>query len=73
MNKDEELARQRFMLLNLVRLVGLACVFAGIANVAGKFLADLAPWLGYFLIVSGAADFFLAPAILKKSWRTPEA
>ncbi|MEY2927776.1 MAG: hypothetical protein RL367_2253 [Pseudomonadota bacterium] len=65
---NEDLAKGRFMKLNLARLFALALVMAGAANLAGKFLADMAPILGSLLLVVGAADFFLLPIILKKVW-----
>jgi hypothetical protein len=65
----EEQARQRFMILNLVRLASLAIVLAGVANISGAFLPDLSPMLGTVLLVAGAADFFFAPVLLKRAWR----
>jgi hypothetical protein len=69
---SEELAKKRFMILNLVRFSALAFIFAGAANIGGKLLPDLTPTLGYILLVIGAVDFFLAPVMLKRMWRTPE-
>jgi hypothetical protein len=68
----EELAKKRFMILNLVRFSALAFIFAGAANIGGKLLPELTPTLGYALLVIGAIDFFLAPVLLKRMWRTPE-
>jgi hypothetical protein len=73
MNEAEELARKRFMILNLVRLGSIALVVAAMANIAGKLLPGFSPLLGYILLVFGAIDFFLAPIILKRTWRTPDA
>lgn len=73
MNEAEELARKRFMILNLVRFGSIALIFAGLANIAGKLLPELSPFLGYVLLVAGAVDFFLAPVLLKRAWRTPDA
>jgi hypothetical protein len=73
MNDAEDLAKKRFMLLNLVRLMGLVLTMGGLANLAGKFLPELAPLFGAFLLVTGAVDFFLVPALLKRAWRTPDA
>lgn len=70
---SEEQAKQRFMILNLVRFSALAFIFAGAANVSGKLLPDLAPVLGYGLLIIGAIDFFLAPVMLKRLWRSPDA
>lgn len=73
MNDAEELARKRFMVLNLVRFTAIAIMFAGAANVGGKLLPALSPGLGYILFVVGALDFFFAPVLLKRGWRTPDA
>lgn len=66
---NEDLARQRFMVLNLLRLVALLIVLAGVANIAGRLLPDLSPILGYVLLVVGAIDFFAAPVLLKRAWQ----
>ena len=73
MNDADELARKRFMILNLVRFGSIAIIFAALANIAGKLLPELSPVLGYVLLVTGAVDFFLAPFLLKRAWRTPDA
>ena len=73
MNDVDELARKRFMILNLVRFGSIAIIFAALANIAGKLLPELSPVLGYVLLVAGAVDFFLAPVLLKRAWRTPDA
>jgi hypothetical protein len=65
----EDQAKQRFLVLNLVRLLALLLVMAGVANIAGRFLAELSPLLGYALLVFGAADFFAAPILLKRIWQ----
>lgn len=69
---NEDVAKKRFMILNLVRFSALAFIFAGAANIGGKLLPDLTPTLGYILLVIGAIDFFLAPVLLKRMWRTPD-
>jgi hypothetical protein len=68
----EEQARRRFMILNLVRLSALGLVMAGATNIAGKMLPDLAPLLGAFLLIAGAADFFVLPVLLKKYWQNED-
>lgn len=73
MNDAEEMARKRFAILNLIRFVSIGFVLAGAANIGGKLLPDLSPTLGYVLLVVGALDFFLAPALLKRGWRNPDA
>ncbi len=68
MDDAEILARKRFNILNMVRFFGVATAFLGAANVGGKILPDFAPWLGFVLIVNGAVDVLLLPALLKKKW-----
>lgn len=68
MDDAEKLARQRFNTLNMVRFFGVATALLGGANVGGKLLPDFAPWLGFILIVNGAVDVLLLPALLKKKW-----
>jgi amino acid transporter len=68
----EEQARKRFMILNLVRLGALVMAFAGVLNIAGTLLPDLAPGLGYGLLIFGAFDFFAAPILLKRAWRNAD-
>jgi hypothetical protein len=68
MDEKEKLARQRFMMLNIIRFIGVACTFAGVANIAGKLFADLTPYLGYVLLLNGVVDVLLAPMLLKRAW-----
>jgi hypothetical protein len=72
MSPEEEQARTRFGILNLVRFSGVALVFAGIANVAGKLLPDLAPWFGYILVFLGIFEFYTLPVLLKRHWTGPK-
>jgi hypothetical protein len=69
---NEELAKKRFMILTAVRFSALFFIFAGAANVAGKFLPDLGTTPGYIMLLIGVVDFFVAPVILKSKWRTPD-
>lgn len=70
MNETE--AKQKFMMLNLVRLIAIGFVMAGAANIAGKMLPEFAPWLGAVLLMIGLVDFFFAPMLLKRYWRKRE-
>lgn len=72
MSPEEEQARTRVGILNLVRFSGVALVFAGIANIAGKLLPDMAPVLGYALFFTGIFEFYTLPVLLRRRWRTPE-
>ena len=70
MDEAEELARKRFMLLQLVRLGGAAMAMLGAVIISGR-LIDM-PELGYALLVVGALEFFLLPNIVAKNWRSPD-
>ena len=73
MSPEEDQARARYNILNLVRFSAVALVFAGIANIAGKLLPDLAPWFGYALFFLGIFEFYSLPIHLKRRWRGPKA
>jgi hypothetical protein len=64
----EEQAKQRFLVLQAMRLVALLQVMLGAANIGGKLLPALTPYLGYALLTFGAAEFFLLPMVLKRIW-----
>ena len=70
MDEAERIARGRFAVLTLVRFSAIAIAFVGAANVGGRLLPEFSPILGQILFVVAAVDFFLAPALLKKMWRT---
>jgi hypothetical protein len=65
----EEQARQRFMLLSVMRFFGVGLVGVGVAILSGNFFADIPEIVGYVLLLVGVIDFFLAPLILKKTWQ----
>ena len=70
MDEQEQRARQRFMLLQIVRLGGAAMAMIGAVIISGR-LIDM-PALGYALLVLGALEFFLLPNLIAKGWRTPD-
>ena len=67
MNEDQ--ARNRFLILQAVRLAGVVQVVLGLA-VATDRLAwpDL---VGYLLIANGMVDAFLIPVVLARRWKAP--
>jgi hypothetical protein len=69
MTEDDRLARNRFMVLNFVRLGGLALILAGIAVHYGKIAAP--EWVAYALVILGFAEFFFMPNFVARNWRTP--
>jgi hypothetical protein len=71
MTEADKLARIRFLVLNLVRIAGLAAVLIGIAIHYGRIPApEPAAWV---LVAAGLADFFFVPNLLARNWRTPDA
>ena len=57
-------------MLQLFRLIGLGLVVSAVLVMSGRWAAD--EWLGYALLVVGAAAFFAIPRTLARRWRTPE-
>jgi hypothetical protein len=62
--------RQRFVIMNVARLGGLALVLLGIAITQGVF--DLPFALGAALAVIGVVDFFVLPVVLARAWSRPK-
>lgn len=69
MSSEDDLWRKRFHLFALVRLIGLAIFFLGLA----VMLTDLVrpggwPLVGGILVAAGIIDAVVAPRLLKRSW-----
>ena len=69
-DQDDKRARDRFILLNLVRLVGLAMVLSGIAIHFRRI--DAPEVVAYVLVFAGLIEFFFIPNFVARSWRTPD-
>lgn len=69
---DEQLRleRNRFLILNIVRISGAVMIVFGMAVIARGFL-DLPKEVGYLLFVIGIVDFIIAPLFLARAWKTP--
>ena len=72
MQSSEDKARQQFLMLNLVRFVGLAFVILGVTMISGKILGADGMVPGTILVILGAIEFFVLPVVLKKMWRKPD-
>ncbi|ABC62359.1 hypothetical protein [Erythrobacter litoralis] len=70
MDDQEKLARQRFMLLQIIRLGGAAMAMIGAVIISGRWIDS--PELGYVLLVLGALEFFIVPNLVAKSWHAPD-
>lgn len=65
----DSLARQRFMVLQVMRLFGIALFVFGIVIVRG--IVPLPSVAGYVLAVVGIFDAFMMPVILARRWKSP--
>lgn len=67
---NEDLAKQRFMVLTAVRFTGAAMALAGLAVIGGKL--DLPMWAGYGLFVVGLFEAMIVPIVLAKGWKSKQ-
>lgn len=70
---DQELearAKQRFVVLSLMRLSGALLFGFGLITLAGNTFVPKEA--GYPLVLLGMADFLLVPYWLAKKWKTPD-
>jgi uncharacterized protein YjeT (DUF2065 family) len=65
-------AAARFAVLQLVRLSGALLAFAGVLIISGKvsWLPKLPEALGLVLVLAGLAEFFAAPKLLARRWKS---
>mgnify|MGYP006151217739 FL=1 len=63
--------RNRFVVINVIRLSGAALILIGILIVNGSI--DLPRVVGYVFIPLGLVEVFLMPLVLARKWRTPPA
>ena len=66
---NDDVARNRFMVLNLVRLGGIAMVMIALAIHYRKIEAPEV--LAYILAAAGLVEYFYLPRLLSRKWRTP--
>lgn len=66
---DDDTARKRFMVMNLVRFTGVGIAGFGAAITVGAVALPEA--VGYLLIAAGAIDALVVPIVLARSWKTP--
>ena len=65
---EERLAKRRWSILQLVRILAALTVMLGLVVVSGR-LIDV-PAIGYTLLVLGAFAFFALPVMLAKRWKS---
>lgn len=66
---SEETARNRWAVIQAVRLSGVAMVLVGILIRYGVIPAPMA--VGFVLMAIGLLEVFLLPTLLARRWRTP--
>jgi hypothetical protein len=68
-------ARSRWIIIQAMRLLGVAMIVVGILLTQGKLdlAGDSNELLGYLLVVIGLVDGFVMPQVLARKWRTPPA
>jgi len=62
-------ARTRFLVIQLVRWVGLAMVIAGLLAIDGRIA--LPREAGYGLFLAGLLEALILPTILARRWKSP--
>ena len=70
MTVEPDPARTRFFTLGLIRLLGVASAFLGVAVIAKRWV-EPAEIIGGLLLLNGAVDVLVVPVLLVKRWRTP--
>jgi hypothetical protein len=63
-------ARNRFLLLSLLRIGGAVLVLLGVVIAYGR-VAAVPPVAGYVLVAAGFLDLAILPRWLGRRWRTP--
>lgn len=66
---DEDVAKRRLLLYTLVRFIGLAIFFLGMAIIYTDLLRPGGwPQVGAIVAILGVIDSFFAPRLLKRAW-----
>ena len=66
---DEQVWKQRFLIYNLSRLVGLATILLGMLIGYTNLVREGGwPVVGLIIAFLGAVDAIFAPRLLKKAW-----
>ncbi|MEO1045462.1 MAG: hypothetical protein AAFX04_08500 [Pseudomonadota bacterium] len=68
---DETQAKQRFAVINILRLGGAVLVVLALLMINGT-IGGLPDIVAYVLLVVGLFDFFVVPLLLARRWRSPE-
>lgn len=66
---SDEVARNRWLVINVLRIGGVAMVIAGMLGT--REVIEIPLMAAYALIGIGLIDIFLVPLLLARKWRTP--
>lgn len=70
MNSEQgKIERNRFLVLNLVRISGAAMILLALAVIT-RGVFGLPREAGYVLLVAGIAEFIIAPLFLANAWKS---
>ena len=69
MNEPSDPAKARFLIIQLLRLTGLAMAAVGVLAIAGKIALPVEA--GYVLFAVGLLVALFMPTVLSKIWKTP--
>ena len=67
--ESNDAARNRFLVIGLLRLGGVVMVLAGLLMIAGRVGGGTV--VGYALLALGLLDVFALPLWLARKWRSP--
>lgn len=72
---NDDQARSRWMLIQVLRTFGFAVAILGILMIAGaiNLAGDVNQLVGYAFAAVGLVDGFVMPLVLARKWRTPPA
>lgn len=70
---ERDPAEARWLIIQLVRAVGVGFVLVGLLHTAGRVavLGGIPLWFGYILIGIGLVDAFVVTRMLARRWRSP--
>jgi hypothetical protein len=68
---QEKLWRNRFIIINLVRIGGTAVTLLAILLWQSDTFVEGGHWIGFPIALAGLAASFVGPVRLARRWRTP--
>jgi drug/metabolite transporter (DMT)-like permease len=71
MTDADALARNRFLVISILRIAGALLILAGLVIAAGR-IESFPRVAGIVMVIVGALDFALVPLWLARRWRTPK-